>query len=606
MIARPYTPPPSRTPSVPATTSQLPSGSRRSDSVAVVGAGPGGLAAALQLAAAGLDVTIYEAQPEIGGRSRRIMLGDFAFDCGPTFFMMPWVLEEIVATCGSTLSELVELTRLDPMYRLLLGRTGAAPISLDTTQDLAMMRSRIEAIEPRDGAAFDRFISDNRAKLAKLTPVLRRPIRGVRDLMNVDGLRAGLALRPWRSVADELARRFKDPHVRLALAFQSKYLGMSPYECPELFTILPFIEYEYGIWHPTGGCSELFRALAALCRSMGVEIRCGAPVERILFEGRRARGVVVAGEPHAHDHVVVNADAAWALKHLIPESLRMAPEARGGRAARMLSGAAERLLGRSRSRMLGLGPLAGVESDADIDARPASCSTFMLYLGVRGELPLPHHTIYTSAAYPSNLQDISTHGRLSPDPSMYCCHASATDATLAPRGSSSLYVLVPVPNAKPGFSKIDWAVEAPRLREKALDQLEHVFGIGDLRGRIEAERIVTPLDWRAERINHGAAFNLSHTYGQMLHCRPRHKLPTFEGVWLVGGGTHPGSGLPVIFLSSTITTRLLCAELDRPHPMDEPLPPPRYARPRESHVRKLSADPGAPLAPVTGVDAGRT
>lgn len=565
--------------------------------IAVVGAGPGGLAAALQLASAGASVTLYEARTEIGGRSRRITLGDYGFDCGPTFFMMPWVLEEILAACGTTLSDLVEMTRLDPMYRLLLGRPDSEPLTLDTTQNLACMRDRIASIEPRDGPAFDRFILENRAKLDRLTPILRSPVRSLLDLISREGMRAGMALRPWRSVADDLARRFRHPQVRLALSFQTKYLGMSPYQCPELFSILPFIEYEYGIWHPRGGCNTIFAGMAAHAARMGVQVRTNAPVQQIAFEGRRAVGVIVDGALHRHAHVVVNADAAWALKHLVPEALRTAPEVPGRHAERVLGGAA---------RLLGIGRPAGVESDVEIDARPCSCSTFMLYLGVRGEVPLPHHTIYTSPDYESNLADISLNGTLSGDPSMYCCNPSPIDPTLAPRGASSLYVLVPVPNAKPGFSRIDWAVEAPRLRERTLDQLERVFRVGDLRRRIEVERMVTPLDWQAERINHGATFNLAHGYTQMLHRRPQHKLPSFDGLWLVGGGTHPGSGLPVIFLSSTITTRLLCAEMGLEHPLDAQEPRSRYARPRVPHLRKLPADPGTALAPVAGVEAGRT
>ena len=564
-------------------------------SIAVVGAGPGGIAAAMQLAAAGARVTIYEAQPVVGGRSRRIELGPYGFDCGPTFFMMPWVLEEILGACGTTMSDLAELVRLDPMYRLVLGRPGAAPIELDTTQDIAAMRTRIEAISASDGPAFDRFIRDNRRKLERLTPVLRSPVRSLADLMSFDGMRAGSSLRPWRSVAQELERRFTHPQVRLALSFQTKYLGMSPYECPELFTILPFIEYEYGVWHPKGGCNALFSAMAEHCRSMGVAIETASPVERILFEGRRAVGVVVHGEARRHDHVVVNADAAWALKNLVPEALRTAPEAGRRRAERWLGPLAG---------PLGLAHPAGVEGDAEIDARPASCSTFMLYLGLHGEVDLPHHTIFTSPSYEENLADISKRGVLSDDPSMYCCNPSRSDPTLAPPGDAALYVLVPVPNAAPGHCKINWTAEAPRFRERVLDQLDRVFGLRGVRGRIRQERMATPLDWQSERINHGATFNLAHGFSQMLHRRPQHKLPTFEGLWLVGGGTHPGSGLPVIFLSSTTTTRLLCEEAGLRHPMDEGAPSVRYARPRDAHLRKLSADSGAPVASVPGVDAG--
>jgi len=540
------------------------------DPVAIIGAGPGGLAAAMQLAASGLSVTVYEAQDRLGGRTRRITAGEFAFDCGPTFFMMPWVLEEIFAACGSSLAHHVELQRLDPMYRLMLGRRGEEPLTLDTTQDLAAMRERVGRIEPTDAAAFDRFIRDNRVKLERLTPVLRRPVRGWLDLMDRDALRAATALRPWRSVAGDLDRRFRNPFVRRALSFQTKYLGMSPYECPELFSILPFIEYEYGIWHPVGGCNALVDAMADCAGAMGVVIRTDSPVSAIDFDGRRARGVIVDGEFHAHRHVIINADATWALKHLIPAHLR------------------------------------GRESDERIDSKRYSCSTFMLYLGVRGEVDLPHHTIYTSAEYERNLEDIARLGRLSADPSIYCCNPSPRDPTLAPPGHSSIYLLVPVPNCKPGFSTVDWAREAPLLRERALDQVQHAMGAGDLRGRIVEERMVTPLDWRAERINHGATFNLSHSIGQMLHRRPQHRMPGVDGVWFVGGGTHPGSGLPVIFLSSTITTRLLCEQLGRTHPFDGSVKdPPRYPRPRESNLRQLPADPGTALAPVAGVETGR-
>ena len=492
----------------------------RGHSVAVVGAGPGGLSSAVLLAASGLRVTLYEAEDAIGGRTGRERVGDFAFDRGPTFFLMPYVLEEIFGAAGKRLADHAELIRLDPMYRLIIGdRERGEPWRVDATQDVEEMTRRIAAIHPPDAANFPRFIRDNRAKLAAAEPILRRPIRSPLDLMTPDAMRAAPHIRPHLSVHQLLSKYFQHPAVRLAVSFQSKYLGMSPYDCPSLFTILPFIEYEYGIWHPIGGCHALMRALAEVAVELGVDVRTGAPVERIEFEGRKATGVVVDGELHRHDDVVINADATWALKNLIPERLR------------------------------------GRDTDDRLDAKRYSCSTYMLYLGLDGEVDLPHHTIYVSERYRENLEDISSLGRLSEDPSVYACNASATDPSLAPPGKSALYVLMPTPNAKAG---IDWAAESDRVRETVLDQLERRMGIEGIRGRIEAERRYTPEDWRGMNINFGATFNLAHNLGQMLHKRPRHRLPTVDGVWLVGGGTHPGSGLPVIFLSSQITSRLLC------------------------------------------------
>lgn len=503
-------------------------------SIAIVGAGPGGLASAILLASSGARVTLYEARTDLGGRTGRWSLTDnndpsraYHFDRGPTFFMMPYVLDEIFAAAGRRLADEIELTRLDPMYRLLLGRPGQTPEILDTTQRIHVMAQRLERIEPGAAAAFERFIADNRRKLAAMTPILRSPIRSIFDLVSPSNIPAALTLDPLRSVYAHLGRYFKSDALRLALSFQSKYLGMSPYECPSLFSILPFIEYEYGIWHPKGGCHALIQAMARVARQLGVCIRSDAPVSRILFEGRRAHAITIDSGPHAgthpHDQVVLNADAPWAIKNLIPSNLR-----------------------------------AAQDSDEAIDARKYSCSTFMMYLGVEGEIDLPHHTIYVSASYKENIDDISIRKTLSRDPSLYLCNPARTDPTLAPRGDASLYVLMPTPNTT---SNIGWNGERTRLRAQAFEQIHRVIGLPDLERRLRAEKLITPQDWRDMNINHGATFSLAHTLTQMLHRRPQHRMQGVDGVWLVGGGTHPGSGLPVIFLSAQITSKLLCKEV---------------------------------------------
>ena len=497
-------------------------------SIGIIGSGPGGLSAAMLLAHAGADVHVYEALPVIGGRSRRMEVGDFSFDTGPTFFMMPYVLEEIFNATGRRLEDYCDLHRLDPMYRLLMGRKDQPPLQIDTTQDIETMAARLSEINPKDGDAFIRFMRDTRRKLELMEPILRRPIRGLGDFLSMDMIKAAPTIKPWKSLHGLLSTYFEDEQIRLALCFQSKYLGMSPFECPSLFSILPFIEYEYGVWHPRGGCNALMSAMAEACTEMGVTISTSSRVDEITFDGRRARGVMVNGTEHRHDQVVINADAAWAISNLIPSTLRRR------------------------------------WTDEKLESRRYSCSTFMLYLGLEGEVDLPHHTIYTSRSYVENIEDISSNTRLSEDPSLYVCNPSRLDPTLAPPGTTALYVLVPTPNTK---ADIDWEDSRDLLRTRAIRQLEEVLGIEQVEKRILAEKSITPEDWRSEGIAHGATFNLAHNIGQMLHRRPQHRLEDVDGVWMVGGGTHPGSGLPVIFLASEITTRLLCRETGLSDPM---------------------------------------
>lgn len=497
--------------------------------IAIVGAGPGGLAAAVLLVSRGLDVTIYEAQNRIGGRSARITLGDHHFDTGPTFFLMPHVLDEIFSAVGAKLADEVDLRRLDPLYRLVIGQPDGEDIVIDPTQDTDKMAERIAAVHQPDGRAFRAFVEHNRAKLNAAEPILRRPIRSPLDLIKADAIKALPYINPHKTVHSLSSKYFDHPAVKLAVGFQSKYLGMSPMECPSLFTILPFIEYEYGVWHPIGGCNAIMEALARVFVRAGGKIETSSPVESLEIDNGRVRGLNLGGDRSGEriecDHAVINADAAWAIKKLIPQQIR------------------------------------GRDSNRAFDNKKYSCSTYMLYLGVEGGVDLPHHTIRTARAYEQNLDDISrgngSLGSLTADPSFYVCNPSITDPSLAPEGDSSVYVLLPTPNGK---ANIDWSAESDRLRELLLDRIDSVLG-EDLRGRIKHEKRLTPDDWRGMNINHGATFNLSHSLDQMLHKRPQHKLPYCDGAWLVGGGTHPGSGLPVIFLSAQITAKMLCEQI---------------------------------------------
>ncbi len=487
----------------------------------IIGAGPGGLASAILLARAGLEVTILESRAVVGGRTSTMEAEGFRFDTGPTFFLYPQVLREIFASAGYSLEKEVPMRRLDPQYRLVFGGGG----QVDATPDVERMKQQIAAISPSDANRLEAYFRDNRRKLECFTPILQSHFESWRDLLRPEMLRMLPLVRPWRSLDSDLRKYFEDERIRLGFSFQSKYLGMSPFSCPSLFSILSFLEYEHGVFHPIGGCGAVTQAMARIAEEMGVRILLNTPVEQMLFEGRKARGVRTANETITADAVVMNADFAQAMQRMVPDHLR--------------------------NRW----------TDARIQKKRFSCSTFMLYLGIDGVYDeVKHHTIYLSNNYQQNLHDIEHGHRLTTDdPSFYVQNACVSDPSLAPSGASTLYILLPVTHE---HANVDWSREEDRFRAIALRQLEKI-GIHDVERRIRVERRITPATWNSEfRLHLGATFSMAHSLNQMLHLRPHNRFEDLDGIYLVGGGTHPGSGLPVIFESARITARLLLRDFE--------------------------------------------
>ncbi|QDT63708.1 phytoene desaturase family protein [Calycomorphotria hydatis] len=501
--------------------------------VTIVGAGPGGLASALLLRQAGCEVTVFERLPQVGGRTSSIHADGFRFDLGPTFFLYPRVLQDVFRAIGRDLMDEVPMTRLDPQYRLVFGEGG----SLDATADIEAMERQIEQLNPQDVGNFARYLDDNREKLRRFRPILESPFLKWFDAMSPSLLPALPVLRPWLSVDGDLRRYFQDPRLRIAFSFQAKYLGMSPYRCPSLFSILAFLEYEHGVWHPYGGCGQISDRMAEIATEMGVDIRLDEPIDAIRFEGKKAVGVHTekSGE-HACDALVINADFARAMHRLVPDQIRRQ------------------------------------WTNRKLKKKDFSCSTYMMYLGIEGlEEDLAHHTIYISENYQENLKEIESKHVLSDDPSVYVQNACVTDRSLAPEGHSTLYVLAPVSHQ---HDNIDWNTQQRAFRGVVMRQLKRL-GIDDLEQRIRFEKIITPQNWDTDyEIHLGATFNLAHSLKQMLHLRPRNRFEDLDGVYIVGGGTHPGSGLPVIYESARISSRLLCEDFGVPYPHVEPTPDP--------------------------------
>lgn len=484
----------------------------------IIGAGPGGLAAGMLLASKGYQVDIYEKNDRIGGRNAALTIGDFTFDTGPTFLSMLHLVEELFETTGRNVHDYMEAVELDPMYELRFEDQN-----LVMTRDPEAMRKQIDDNFKGDGDGYARFMKDTGKKLEALSPLLQTKMDRMTDLMQPKVIKAIPELEAGKTLYDVLSRYFKDERLKMAFAFQSKYLGMSPWECPGAFTILSYMEHAYGIYHPIGGVNQLSAAMAKAVKEMGGRIHLNKGVQKLWIEGRTVKGVdLYDGSREAADEVIINGDFAHVMTHLVEPGIlkKYTPK--------------------------------------KLDKKKYSCSTFMLYLGLDKKYDLSHHTIVFSKDYKKNVEEMTKSRILSADPSIYVQNASVTDPTLAPEGKSALYILAPVPN---NFSDIGWENEQEAFRDLVLDIIEEKTEFKNLRDHIEVEKMLTPFGWESDySVYRGATFNLGHQLSQMMVFRPHNKFEELDKCWLVGGGTHPGSGLPTILESARITANGILKE----------------------------------------------
>lgn len=483
--------------------------------IAIVGAGPGGLTAAMLLGHAGYQVHVYEKQSYVGGRTSSMHLGDYTFDLGPTFFMMPYILEEVFERTGRRLSDYVTLKEIDPMYQLLFKDKRFVP-----TRDQKAMHDQIENLFPGNGKGYLKYLEKEKKRFDTLVPCLQIPYENFFSLLKPQFLKSVPYLDAHVSLYDVLGRYFDDEDLKIAFTFQAKYLGMSPWRCPGTFSILSYIEHGGGIYHVMGGLNQLTKAMARVVTEQGGQIHLNSPVAELLVEGGKTYGLRLEDGTHIpSDQVVVNADfARFMSEHVKPQHRRK-------------------------------------YSNQALKDKRYSCSTFMMYLGLDKVYDLPHHSIVFSGDYKRNVREIAEDKVVSSDPSIYIQHASLTDPQLAPTGHSTLYILVPVPN---NSSAIDWTETAAYYRDKVMTVLQDKLGFKDIAEHIQMEKVITPLDWENHYdVYNGAVFNLAHDVMQMLMFRPHNRFEDIEGCYLVGGGTHPGSGLPTIIESGRITVDLI-------------------------------------------------
>jgi phytoene desaturase len=416
---------------------------------------------------------------------------------------------------GTRIEDVLDMRKIDPMYRLVFKDKQINPSS-----NPEQMKNEIARVFPGRENRYDAFYRREQTRFRYLFPCLQKSYHQLRTMLSPSLFKAIPHLALGKSLYDVMYDVFGDEDLALSFTFQAKYLGMSPWDCPGLFSIIPYIEHAFGIYHPIGGLSRISDAMADIARNNGAEIHLDAPVKRILVKNGAAQGVELAGgDVIEADDVIINADFAHAATRLFePGVLRKYTPAR-------------------------------------INRMHFSCSTYMMYLGLDKSWDMPHHAIFFAENYRRNVEDVFHGGGLSDNISFYIRNATVTDPDLAPKGHSAAYILVPVPNLKSG---IDWEKQSDQFREIVLRNIETRSEMKDIRQHIREEHVITPANWQdAYHVFNGATFNLTHNLGQMIYLRPRNKFEDLEHCYLVGGGTHPGSGLPTIYESGRIAANLI-------------------------------------------------
>jgi phytoene desaturase len=475
------------------------------DRVVIVGAGLGGLACALHLAATGRQVTVVEREPVPGGRAGRLSAGGYDFDTGPTVLTMPELIAEPLQAVGEDLGDWLELSPLDPAYRAYYPDGSTLDVRTGTTR-MAAEIARVCGAREADG--YLRFV-DFTQRLWRLERdhFIDRNLDSPIDLLNLNLLKL-LGMGAFRRLQPKIGEYFRDPRTQRIFSFQAMYAGLAPHDALAVYAVIAYLDSVAGVYFPKGGMHAVPKALAGAAEKHGVTFRYDTTVERVTTAHGRANGVVTAGGEHLPaDVVVLNPDLPVAYRDLLPAR---------------------------RLRRLRYSP-----------------SCVVLHIGSRQAYSkIAHHNIHFGTAWKGTFDEVIRKGLLMSDPSLLVTNPTRTDPAAAPDGRQTYYVLAPTPNLH--TAPIDWRGGMDhRYADELLGVLERRGYVG-FRDGVEVERIITPVDWADDGMAAGTPFAASHTFLQTGPFRPANLHPTLPNVVFTGSGTQPGVGVPMVLISGKL------------------------------------------------------
>lgn len=484
--------------------------------VIIIGAGIGGLSTALRLLKNGYEVDIYEKNEKIGGRVNVIETESFRFDLSASILMMPDTYKEIFTYLNKNYEDYLEFIELDPTYRLF----AADGTSIDFNYNFSSLTKKLEDISTEDSLGYFKFISDVYEKyLIANEHFLQKPQETSKDFFNLETLTKALKIHTLSTSYDFISKYIKNEKLQEFLAFQSMYVGISPFDGPNIYTLVPVVSQLYGLWHLKGGMYSFINALSKLIYELGGKINTNVNVKEILFLEDKAIGIKTNNGIEKADIIVCNADFPYAMKNLVKNEY-----------------------------------YKDEYTDKKLSEMKYSCSTFIIYLGLRKKYPqLSVHNIYVSENFRENIESAFI-GTLPENPSLYIYCPSRIDRSMIKNEGDCINIMLRVPNLF--FDNIIWNEHTINLlTDKILKELKNIKGLEDLEENIQYKNYFTPLDMKSYfNAFGGTGFGLSTTLTQTNYFRPHFKSSKATNLFFVGSSLHPGPGISLVLNSSKIVT----------------------------------------------------
>ena len=481
----------------------------------VIGAGFGGIAAALRLRAKKHDVTIVEKHNDLGGRARVFRKNEFIFDAGPTVITAPHLINELFELFSKNPKDYIDITPLNTWYRFIFDDG----VKFDYSGNEELMKKQIEKINKADVKGYENLVKFTKKIFDKgFTELADMPFD--KPFFMMKQLPALLSLKSYKSVYTLVSSYVQNEKLRRMLSMHPLLVGGNPFTTTSIYGLILYLEKKWGIHYSMGGTGQIIKGLEKLMMEEKIEIIKGREVTNIISKKNKIQSIKLDNQKEiSANNIICNADPPAVYDKLLVQN-KYQPFFKW-----------------KKKRM------------------EYSMGLFVYYFGTKKIYnDVEHHTIKFGEKYKEHLNDIFDNKKLNNDISYYLHRPTATDKSMAPEGHDCFYVLVPVPNNQ---SRIDWSTEGNKIKNLVIDKMEKDL-LPDLRQNIVEELYVTPNYFEQElKTKHGSGFSIQPKFTQSAYFRFHNKSEVCDNLYFVGAGTHPGAGVPGVLSSAKVLDKIL-------------------------------------------------